>query len=169
MSDIFDKLKFDLKNFKDEKHLQKALYKKIYDSQFVLTQKYFEENISSDFEKLSRIYQEKKKKSLEVVFFKKDRELSIKSYDYFNPEVVKKQISLWFLFFYPDKDEKLEKLKKYKISNDNMYFSVSWSNGHYYSVSILTKNHKIFYLKEKEKAYEHFNDLFKSKILTKED
>jgi hypothetical protein len=70
MSDIFDKLKFDLKNFKDEKHLQKALYKKIYDSQFVLTQKYFEENKSTlwlHFQ--SRIYKKRNLISLKFTIF----------------------------------------------------------------------------------------------------
>ena len=44
MSDIFDKLNIDLKNFKDEKKLHKELYDKICTEQSALTRKYFKEN-----------------------------------------------------------------------------------------------------------------------------
>jgi hypothetical protein len=161
MSDIFDKLNIDLKNFKDEKKLHKELYDKICTEQSVLTRKYFEENLSSDFEKLSEIYKNYKKK-LSVDFYKKNKELSIRLFDYFNSEVTEMKISLFFTSDYPNKDEKLEKLKKYEISDDKMYLSVTWDSN-------FMKNEKIFKLREKEKAYEYFNDLFKSKILIEKD
>jgi hypothetical protein len=161
MSDIFDKLNIDLKNFKDEKKLHKELYDKICTEQSVLTRKYFEENLSSDFEKLSEIYKNYKKR-LSVDFYKKNKELSIRLFDYFNSEVIEMKISLFFTSDYPNKDEKLEKLKKYEISDDKMYLSVTWDSN-------FMKNEKIFKLREKEKAYEYFNDLFKSKIFIEKD
>jgi hypothetical protein len=168
MSDIFDKLNIDLKNFKDEKKLHKELYDKICTEQSVLTRKYFEENLSSDFEKLSEIYKNYKKK-LSVDFYKKNKELSIRLFDYFNSEVTEMKISLFFTSDYPNKDEKLEKFKKYEISDDKMYLSVTWDSKEYFVVSDFMKNEKRFKLREKEKAYEYFNDLFKSKILIKKD
>jgi len=64
MSDIFDKLNIDLKNFKDEKKLHKEFYDKICMKQTALTRKYFEENLLSDFEKLSKMYKNYNKKLL---------------------------------------------------------------------------------------------------------
>ena len=167
MSDIFDKLNIDLKNFKDEKQLHKELYNKICTEQSALTRKYFEENLLSDFEKLSKIYKNYNKKFVD--FYKENKELSIRLYEYFHPEVTKMKISLWFTSDYPNEDEKLERLKKYEILDDKMYFSVSWDNKQYYVNRNFLKNEKIFKLREKEKAYEYFNDLFKSKILIDED
>ena len=163
MSDIFDKLNIDLKNFKDEKKLHKELYDKICTEQSALTRKYFEENLLSDFEKLSKIYKNYNKK-LSVYFFEKNKELSIRLYEHFHPEVTKMKISLWFTSDYPNEDEKLERLKKYEILDDKMYFSVSWDNKQYYVNRNFLKNEKIFKLREKEKAYEYFNNLFKSKL-----
>jgi len=167
MSDIFDKLNIDLKNFKDEKQLHKELYNKICTEQSALTRKYFEENLLSDFEKLSKIYKNYNKKFVD--FYKENKELSIRLYEYFHPEVTKMKISLCFTSDYPNEDEKLERLKKYEILDDKMYFSVSWDNKQYYVNRNFLKNEKIFKLREKEKAYEYFNDLFKSKILIDED
>ena len=167
MSDIFDKLNINLKNFKDEKKLHKELYDKICTEQTALTRKYFEENLLSDFEKLSKIYKNYNKKFVD--FYKENPELSISLYEYFHPEVTKMKISLWFTSDYPNEDEKLERLKKYEILDDKMYFSVSWDNKQYFVNRNFLKNEKIFKLREKEKAYEYFNDLFKSKILIDED
>ena len=61
-------------------------------------------------------------------------------------------------------DTKLERLKKYEILDDKMYFSVSWDNREYFVNRNFLKNEKIFKLREKEKAYEYFNNLFKSKL-----
>ena len=163
MSDIFDKLNIDLKNFKDEKKLHKELYDKICTEQSALTRKYFEENLLSDFEKLSKIYKNYNKK-LSVDFYEKNKELSIRLYEHFHPEVTKMKISLWFTSDYPNEDEKLERLKKYEILDDKMYFSVSWDNREYFVNRNFLKNEKIFKLREKEKAYEYFNNLFKSKL-----
>ena len=163
MSDIFDKLNIDLKNFKDEKQLHKELYNKICTEQSALTRKYFEENLLSDFEKLSKIYKNYNKK-LSVYFYEKNKELSIRLYEHFHPEVTKMKISLWFTSDYPNEDEKLERLKKYEILDDKMYFSVSWDNREYFVNRNFLKNEKIFKLREKEKAYEYFNNLFKSKL-----
>ena len=163
MSDIFDKLNIDLKNFKDEKKLHKELYDKICTEQYALTRKYFEENLLSDFEKLSKIYKNYNKK-LSVYFYEKNKELSIRLYEHFHPEVTKMKISLWFTSDYPNEDEKLERLKKYEILDDKMYFSVSWDNREYFVNRNFLKNEKIFKLREKEKAYEYFNNLFKSKL-----
>ena len=163
MSDIFDKLNIDLKNFKDEKKLHKELYDKICTEQSALTRKYFEENLLSDFEKLSKIYKNYNKK-LSVYFYEKNKELSIRLYEHFHPEVTKMKISLWFTSDYPNEDEKLERLKKYEILDDKMYFSVSWDNREYFVNRNFLKNEKIFKLREKEKAYEYFNNLFKSKL-----
>ena len=162
MSDIFDKLNIDLKNFKDEKKLHKELYDKICTEQSALTRKYFEENLLSDFEKLSKIYKNYNKKFVD--FYKENKELSIRLYEYFHPEVTKMKISLWFTSDYPNEDEKLERLKKYEILDDKMYFSVSWDNREYFVNRNFLKNEKIFKLREKEKAYEYFNNLFKSKL-----
>ena len=101
MSDIFDKLNIDLKNFKDEKKLHKELYDKICTEQSVLTRKYFEENLSSDFEKLSEIYKNYKKK-LSVDFYKKNKELSIRLFDYFNSLNLSQ--SFWILLTYASKN-----------------------------------------------------------------
>ena len=163
MSDIFDKLNIDLKNFKDEKKLHKELYDKICTEQSALTRKYFEENLLSDFEKLSKIYKNYNKK-LSVDFYEKNKELSIRLYEHFHPEVTKMKISLWFTSDYPNEDEKLERLKIYEILDDKMYFSVSWDNREYFVNRNFLKNEKIFKLREKEKAYEYFNNLFKSKL-----
>ena len=163
MSDIFDKLNINLKNFKDEKKLHKELYDKICTEQTALTRKYFEENLLSDFEKLSKIYKNYNKK-LSVYFYEENKELSIRLYEYFHPEVTKMKISLWFTSDYPNEDEKLERLKKYEILDDKMYFSVSWDNREYFVNRNFLKNEKIFKLREKEKAYEYFNNLFKSKL-----
>lgn len=163
MSDIFDKLNIDLKNFKDEKKLHKEFYDKICMKQTALTRKYFEENLLSDFEKLSKMYKNYNKK-LFVDFYKVNKELSIRLYEHFHPEVTKMKISLWFTSDYPNEDEKLERLKKYEILDDKMYFSVSWDNREYFVNRNFLKNEKIFKLREKEKAYEYFNNLFKSKL-----
>ena len=163
MSDIFDKLNINLKNFKDEKKLHKELYDKICTEQTALTRKYFEENLLSDFEKLSKIYKNYNKK-LSVYFYEENKELSISLYEYFHPEVTKMKISLWFTSDYPNEDEKLERLKKYEILDDKMYFSVSWDNREYFVNRNFLKNEKIFKLREKEKAYEYFNNLFKFKL-----
>ena len=163
MSDIFDKLNINLKNFKDEKKLHKELYDKICTEQTALTRKYFEENLLSDFEKLSKIYKNYNKK-LSVYFYEENKELSIRLYEYFHPEVTKMKISLWFTSDYPNEDEKLERLKKYEILDDKMYFSVSWDNREYFVNRNFLKNEKIFKLREKEKAYEYFNNLFKFKL-----
>ena len=168
MSNIFKKLSVNLKNFEDKKQLQEELYKKIIDTQSTLTRKYFDENLSSDFEKLSKIFREVRmgevKLSIGVELFEEELSIRLK-----NPEYTTTyQISLFFTSDYPDEDDKLEKLKKYKITNDNMCFSVSWCNT-YYSTNESRPNEKKFTLKKKEKAYEYFNDLFKSKILILED
>ena len=55
-------------------------------------------------------------------------------------------------------------IKKYEILDDKMYFSVSWDNREYFVNRNFLKNEKIFKLREKEKAYEYFNNLFKSKL-----
>lgn len=168
MSDIFKKLSINLKNFEDNKISQEELYKKIIDTQSTLTQKYFDENLSSDFQKLSKIYKEhrvgKVKLSIGVELFKEQLSIRLVNPNC-NPVY---QISLFFTSDYPDDDEKLEKLKKYKITNNNMYFSVSVCT-HYYSPYNERPNETKFTLKKKEKAYKYFNDLFKSKILILED
>jgi len=169
MTNIFDKLNIDLKNFKDEKKLHKELYDKISTEQSALTRKYFKENISSDFKKLSEIYKKSETKRCKVDFFEKNRELSIRLYKHFHPEVTKMKISLWFTSDYPNEDDKLESLKKWEILDNNMYFSVSWDNEEYFVNRKFSNNEKYFSLRDKEKAYEYFNDLFKSKILIDED
>ena len=173
MSDIFDKLNIDLKNFKDEKKLHKELYNKICTEQSALTRKYFKENISSDFKKLSEIYKKSETKRFKVNFFEKNNELTIFHFHMLSSSEIKViigQVSLWLSSNYPSDDEELEKLKKYEISKDNIIFSVS----HHREVGGFKLNTKFipyeetYKLKEKEKAYEYFNDLFKSKILIEE-
>jgi|LakMenE01Jun11ns_1017448.scaffolds.fasta_scaffold9429188_1 hypothetical protein len=172
---IQNNLDLNKKIKEEEKHLKNKkdeTYSKILDECIDFSYEFFNKNLINDFKNLEKIYKtnlppseniKKEHEHLRGVSFTNKKHyqgLSIReviSYPVY--ESISLDINLGAEL--PDKELELSKLKKFKISIKNLNLTVNTR----ISGRLDTFNFKSFSITKKERAYTHFNFLFKEEIL----
>jgi hypothetical protein len=152
-----------------EKREQKEIYDAIRKEYRKLQQEIFDKNFASDFKNLTEMYKKYEKgyglmsvylqdyeKSLEIINFDKDTELNL---------ICKGNC--------PNYWDSIQELKKFKLSKESFHLLVEEraetipDDNDIPSAPIVRYivGEKKFSFKDKKKAYEYFNELFKKKIL----
>ena len=167
--DLNKDLEQSIKKKNSEKREQKEIYDAIREEYIKLQQEIFDKNFVSDFKNLTEMYKKYEKgyglmsvylqdyeKSLEIINFDKDTELNL---------ICKGNC--------PNYWDSIQELKKFKLSKESFHLLVEEraetipDDNDIPSAPIVRHivGEKKFSFKDKKKAYEYFNELFKKKIL----